>query len=398
MSGLAVDSRSPPALETRTARDCDFPVRRCGDIADIAPSAWDAILDRDDLQATHRFITVCQRSGVEGASYRHLLIGRGGDTIAIATFCRMEVRLELLSPSPLRAGVRWGRRWFPGLLRVPVAFCGLPVSFGQSCLRVRPGADRAAIAAILARELDTWADDAHAGLSCFKEFAPEAEPVVRPLVSHGYFSATSLPSCHLDIRWPTFGAYVGAMRAGYRRQVAATLRARAAAGLDVRVVADFGPLCPQLFALYEQIMDRAPYQLERLNLAFFERLNADLGMESGAVLVEHGGRPLAAAILLYSPRVVTFLLAGIDYELNRRYQAYPNLVIEVVAEAIRRGAQRLEMGQTSYDLKLRFGAVTTPRTLYLRHRGRLAHGLLRGASRLLFPEAVVASRRVHRQV
>ena len=40
----------------------------------IEAALWDSLVDPDDLQSTHRFISVCETSGVENAAYRHLLI------------------------------------------------------------------------------------------------------------------------------------------------------------------------------------------------------------------------------------------------------------------------------------------------------------------------------------
>lgn len=373
-----------------------YSVRAFTDIADVDPAAWDAIIDPDDLQATHRFVSVCQRSAVEGAAYRHVMVHCGARLAAIASFSRMDVKVDLLATGVARASIRWIRRRHPSFLVVPVAFCGLPVSFGQSCLRLAPGVDRAAVLPLLARELDAFGADTGARLLCFKEYGPAEGPALAPLLAAGYFRAPSLPSCRLAIRWRTFDEYLAAMRAGYRRQVRAGLRVGAAQGLECRVVADFGPDCRRIFRLYEQVMDRAEVQLERLNLAFFEELNGRLGAQSAAVLLERHGALAAAAVLLYSPHVVTFLLAGIDSAQNRPCWAYPNLVTAVVREAIRRGATALEMGQTSYDLKLRLGAATSSREIYIRCPGRVRHALLRAAAPALFPVIHPAARRVYR--
>ena len=102
------------------------------DIDQIPPAMWDALVDDDDLQASHRFVRICQRSGVEEAEYRHILLSRGGRTVATATLSRMDVRVELLAGPGLQRPVNAARRLFPRLLRVPVILGGLPVSFGQS--------------------------------------------------------------------------------------------------------------------------------------------------------------------------------------------------------------------------------------------------------------------------
>lgn len=389
MSAVASLSVRPPAEATGR-----YTVSACADIAAVDPGEWEAFLAPDDLQATHRFIGVCQRSRVAEAVYRHMMVRQGERLVAVASCSRMEVALDLLSTGLVRAAIRGVRRWRRNFLRVPVAFCGLPVSFAQSCLRIRPGADAPVIAGLVARELEAWARASGAAVLCFKEFSPREQPAVEPLEQHGYFRAPSLPSCSLAVAWGTFEEYLGAMRAGYRRQILASLRARDRLGLAVRTLPAWGPHAARILRLYEQVMDRAPFQLERLNLAFFQRLAADLGDASGAILVERDGELLAAAVLLYAPGTVTFLLAGIDYAHHPQSQAYLTLVAEVVAEAIRRGATRLELGQTSYDLKRRLGAEARARWLYLKCPNPAVHLALRAASGALFPATQYPNRRV----
>lgn len=369
-------------------------VRILRHIDEVEPAEWDSIIAEDDLQATHRFVKACQDSKVEDAEYRHVLVYEGQRLLGVASTSVMHVSLDVLATGVTRRVIRWIRSKAPGFLRLPVLFCGLPVSFGNSCLRFAPGADPAPVIRAVAAEMEDFAHSAGVGLLCFKEFSPPFAPLLTPLAGHGYFQAPSIPFCSLRVPWRSFDDYLASMRTSYRRQIRASLRLGQAQGIQLRYVDDFEEHCPAIFSLYEQVMERAPYQLERLNLEFLRRLNAYLGAQSRALLVERDGRLLAAAILLYSPRALTFLIAGIDYALNREHAAYLNLVTELVAEAIRAGKSELELGQTSYRLKGRMGAYTTERDLYIHHRTPLWHGLMQASSRLLFPVQQMPPRRV----
>lgn len=362
--------------------------------AAVPASEWDSLLEPDDLQATHRFVRACEEADVEGAEYRHLMIHIDGTLAAVATLCRMRVKLDLLSAGAGRRLIRGVRRFRSGFLEVPVIFCGLPVSFGQSLLRLHPAANAGLVLHAVHDAAERFAAGTATTVVCFKEFTdPELRQLV-PLTERGYLQLPSLPSCRLALPFRTFDEYVGAMRSGYRRQLRSSLRKGERLGITVRRVVDFRDECPRLFTLYEQVMDRAEYQLERLNLAFFERLNEGLGRESSALLVERNGRILAAAVLLHAPGLTTFLLSGIDYSCHRKLASYPILVAEVVREAIRSGTRELEMGQTSYVLKQRLGAATSGRHLFLRYRGAVGHRLLALGSRALFPVLHPRGRRV----
>jgi predicted N-acyltransferase len=364
------------------------------DISNVRPSDWNCLLDPEEIQMSHQFISACQESRIENAEYWHLVMCDSRGPCCVASLSRIHTSLDVLATGYTRTLLRCIRRLHKSFLQIPILFCGLPVSFGQPCLKIRQGADVPAVIGLLVATMEEVARRTGTGLLCFKEFDPKCAAGLDVLCRHGYFQVASLPSCTLPLRWRSFDEYVDSMRAGYRRQLKATLRARDIAGLEVRALDRFGAYGTTIFRLYEQVIDRAEHRLERLTPAFIEELDRQLTGRCRAILVERDGRPLAAAILLLAPAVTTFLLAGLDYASNRHYQVYPNLAIEVVAEAIRHGAARLEMGQTSYALKGRLGAQEVPRYLFLRHRSALTHRALRSVSGLLYPEEERRPRRV----
>lgn len=371
-----------------------YAVRLCERIEEVSAAEWDSILGPDDLQATHGFIKTCQESGIENASFRHLMVYEDERLVCVASLTFIHVSLDLLSSGMTRRLIRLMRSVRPDFLRVPVLMCGLPVSFGNSCIRFSEGADSARIVEVVTGLMDSVAQETGASLLCFKEFTAEEAARLKYLTQTGYFRAHSLPGCSLRIEWASFEDYLASMRAGYRRQLMATLRVRQEAALTVRVLENFREACAPVHWLYEEVMKRAEFQLEQLNLQFFEALNTNLGARSRALLLEREGRLLAAAIMLSTERAATLLLVGMDYEQNRAYHSYFNIVIEAVREAIRAGVEVLELGQTSYDLKGRLGGATSERYIYLKHRKRWLNSIYSNASPFLFPSAKAPARRV----
>ncbi|MGH9867342.1 MAG: hypothetical protein ACREAA_04135 [Candidatus Polarisedimenticolia bacterium] len=61
---------------------------------------------------------------------------------------------------------------------------------------------------------------------------------------------------------------------------------------------------------------------------------------------------------------------------------------------MRRGATRLELGQTTYDLKRRRGAEMSPRWLYIKGSNPGLHLTFRAASRGMFQAISPPARRV----
>jgi hypothetical protein len=372
-----------------------FQVHFHRDINAIPAIEWDRLLGPNDLQMSHRFVRLCQETCTK-ADFWHLLIYKEGQLCGVASLSRVHVRLDLLATGVSRALLRLLRRAWPGFLRIPVLFGGLPVSFGQPCLKLAPRCSTHVLR-LVAQTMERIAAANSTFLLCLKEFDPVASAEMQPLEEQGFFRAFSLPSCSLPLHWNSFAGYLGAMTAGYRRQARASLRAGQAARLRLRHVERFSQEGDVVFSLYQQVIQRARHRLETLERPFIDRLDIDLGEQSRALFLERDGQTLAAAILLFTENVATFLLAGLDYAAPREWQVYANLILEVVAEAIRAGASRLEMGQTSCALKSRLGAVEVPRFLYLCHRHPLGGWLLRRSSPFLFPKQDFPQRRVFRE-
>lgn len=371
-------------------------VRAFRSINQIAAAEWDSILPPDEIQLRHAFVRACEDADIEHAEYRHLLVFREGELAGIASLFRMTVRLELLCPGALRSLIEAARRVYPRFLRPTLLFCGLPVSAARPCIAFRSPADAPFVLAQVAGFMESVAGELGARLLCFKEFRPAEALLLDALREHGFFRAFSLSSFRMALPWQSYEAYLGAMRAGYRRQARVTLRRAAAAGISCRTVPGEQYDWARFFVLYEQVMDRARFQLERLNLDFFRNLSAYLPDCVRVIEVQRGDELLAAGVLLETSGLTTFFMTGIDYDLNGAALAYPALITEIVAHAIRSGTGGIELGQTSPALKGRVGGEAEPRYVYFRYRSKWAHALFELTAPLLFPEDRVPARRVMR--
>src|SRR5262249_42229773 len=158
---------------------------------------------------SHRFVRICQETRTE-ADYWHLTVYEGGRLCCVASLSRMDVCLDLLASDLSRSLLQLVRRAWPGFLRIPVLFGGLPVSFGQPCLALAPSTSPGTLR-LLAHAVDRIAEATSTFLVCFKEFDPAAADEVRGLQGQGYFRAPSLPSCSLALPWGSFTDYLGAM-------------------------------------------------------------------------------------------------------------------------------------------------------------------------------------------
>ena len=364
-------------------------------IAAIEPEIWDSLLQPGDLLASHRFIKVCEESQIFAGCARHVTIFQDDTLIGGASFFLLHVHLDLLSKGLARFVITSLRRLFPDFLAVPVVICGLPVSFGSSCIRVKDQTDTADVMSIIVRALDEFAEENNAGLICIKELDEDEHSKYGPLLKQsGFIPAESLPGCRLDIKWTSYEEYLASMRAAYRRNILIDRTAAVRNGLTIerggKLMADKN----MLYQLYLNVIDRAQFKMEILPRRFFAILENELRDDLQSLSVTHGGNVVANAILLGRSPVCYFLLAGLDYPALKAGHAYQNLVSSVIGAAIGAGADRLELGQTSYELKCRLGGHLTPRYIWLKHRQRYKHKALGISVPYLFPATEKPVRRV----
>jgi hypothetical protein len=198
----------------------------------------------------------------------------------------------------------------------------------------------------------------------------------------GVACGRTLPSMALDLPFPTWDAYRGALRSDYRRRLL-RLGARWDGVTTVRMP------CREydaaLHGLYVQVWQRSRARLERLDLPFFQ------GLPEGFHLAVHrdGDRPLAWHVVVTEGTRRWFFLGGLDYAVAGTRASYFNLLAAIVKEAIEDGMTWLDLGQTAEVPKARLGAVAIEKRLFGWHRwGAVRWALRRGRAWLEYPVRV----------
>jgi hypothetical protein len=357
---------------------------------------WDSLLEPDDLQASHAFIEAVERSRIEDAELRHVVGFDGDRPVCHATFSKLVVGLDVLAGSGLRGTAAALRKLSPGFLRLPILFCGLPVSFGQSSLRFATDGPHEKYLGGVLDAFDDVERSMGSAVQCFKEFNDSEADRLRSLDGRGFLRAPSLTGYEIANRWASFDDYVAAMRSGYRRQLKADLFAARESGLEIEWGTIGADDSSDLHALYLEVMARAEHRLEVLPPTFLANLENALGPAVECVRIRCGGRTVAMGITLRGPATYTFLLAGLDHGYAHEHRAYGVLVTEVVRRGIETGASRIVLGQTSGQLKSRLGARESNRWIWVRGTKPLTDRLIRRSAGRLFPVTGTTRRVVFR--
>jgi predicted N-acyltransferase len=369
-------------------------------VRDIDAAEWNSIrTPGNDPFMELGFIEAVENSMRSDCRLKYVVV-RDRHGLTIATACLSAYTIDgasLAQGSAKTVCLAIGRVW-PWLMKHTMVMCGLPISSGDSQLRFAPNADRASVLAILDRLVCEFAKAEGARLILFKEFKAEACRDLEALESLGYRRADSYPMNCATTRYRDFEDYLSQVKSKRRRMLKASLKKFAKGGFRVVTLtgregaADL--YTDEVHRLYENVRLRSKVQFERLPAEYFRELARRLPDNTSFIYVYRGDQAVAFSASMFSDKSYHGLMLGIDYEINREYDLYFNMLFKSLDVAFRRGAHDIELGQTSDSTKHgKFDIYQTPLSLYVKGGRSTARAALKLSFSLLFPPRPISYER-----
>ena len=354
-------------------------------IAQFAVAQWNGLVSRDEPQLRHDFLCAAEKSGMI-TNPRYVTVERNGELVAVAVTASLPIDLLTLAAPNLKNFAQKIRRGpLRNFLLLQSVACGPIVTNCRPNLYVSPaltGDARAEVCAALIEAIDALPGG---GLRVFFEHSLESADDLQDAFSkNGYVRALSLPGTRLEIRWPDFEAYTGAMRKFYRRTIRHDQKAGAA--LEFQIERDFGHLAPEIHRLYLNVLARAQSGFEDLSEAFFREMGACEDARLVTARLKSTGELVGVELLLLGETGMQDLYTGINYDYNEACHLYFNLVYPGIEMACESGCQRLVTGQTSYQFKSRLGVETFDLFVFLKHRNPIVNAILHRTHPIFCPE------------
>lgn len=187
----------------------------------------------------------------------------------------------------------------------------------------------------------------------------------------GFSKGHYLPICVLENRWDTWGEYIGSMRTGYRRRIKQALKK--GDSIQWEMLKDNSEFTDEMYSLYEQVFDHSEYSLEKLTVDFFRN------SISKTILLKINGKVEGFIQLIEDKQndMLIFEFCGYNYEISREYDIYYNMLAEIVRYGIENKFKYIQLGQTAYDAKLKFGADIYDNYYLLSHSNRFLNWLIK---------------------
>ncbi|HUG20833.1 MAG TPA: GNAT family N-acetyltransferase [Planctomycetaceae bacterium] len=325
-------------------------------IDEVDCDEWNSLRGGSDLFMSPEFIRAIESSMAEASSFRHVVFKNDAGAV-IATACMSSYRVDasLLANGWMKKVASAIGRVIPFLTHFQIVFCGLPISAGQSNLRIAANADPAEVLSELDGLLWKFATEIRARAIVFKEFSSEDCQRFAALENLGYLRGDSLPMNETSTAPSSFEEYLAGLKSRKRSPI--TRSQKKFARFNYRVEQMNGGagadriFTPQVYKLYEHVYSHAGVRLEKLSPKVFPELARQLPDNTDFTFIYDGDEVIAFAASMFCPESFHQMFVGYDESRNADSDLYFNLFYQAIDRALRQGCDRLLVGQSADDFK-----------------------------------------------
>lgn len=359
-------------------------------IESLDVAAWQRICGAgpDDPFMDPRFLRCVEQSMAGQAKVWYVILhDDSGEPAACACLTEFTVDLAIVAGPGLKKMIGAVRRLFPRLFFFKIMMCGLPVSNGQSSVRIAAGVNHGWVLEQLDAMMRELARKSKARFLLFKEFTAAECEQMKSLVELGYTLGESLPMNMFDRKFNDFEHYLGSLKAHYRQDVRRSKKKLEKAGLTIARINGGAELehmySEEVHKLYLAVVERAESKLEVLPREFFLAMAREFRECISFTYASSGNRIVGFNWAIRSGQAYRFMFCGVDYKLNESADLYFNLMYAELDNGLKAGAAAIEVGQTADLFKSRLGCFQIPLAFYV--KATLFQGLLRRSAKFLFP-------------
>ena len=343
--------------------------------------AWDAVCAAAGASVflDRRFLAAVCVGMKDESQFRFVIVNdAAGNPVACTALSTVTMNIaDFMNPR-----LPWILRRAPRIIPpLKVLICGLPGSPGEKNLAFLPNCDRRQVLKALDESLNKLARGLGMIGIIYREFGPADLALMDGLVERGY-SRSELPQMYmLNRSFPDFDAYCAALRRNYRRNIARSqekLKELGVRPVTFSKTADMlKAYTPEVHAMYCDMVARAAFKQAPLPITYFQELATRLEGTIELVTLIREDRILATGWCARDDSAQHFLFAGVNYQLNREFELYFNLVFACLDRSFQLRVERIHIGQASSFFKARIGSEPEGRYVYARGLGPIMSRLAR---------------------
>jgi hypothetical protein len=181
----------------------------------------------------------------------------------------------------------------------------------------------------------------------------------------------------VSIQWDAFDEYLGAMSKKYRHRAKAIIKKGEVLERRTFSVKDIRANEKQINDLYKNVHLKAKFRMATVPAHYFEEMKKELKEQFifTAYYSEHELIGFRTSFILDKALEAHFI--GINYDLNKQYELYQNMLYDYVKETIAYGKEQLFLGRTASEIKSTVGAEAVALRCYIRHHNPLSNRIIK---------------------
>lgn len=329
-------------------------------IHDVDPQAWDALLNGRSITFSHAFWKIIEESRLNDFHYRYVLFRDEDDQpVALATFYVVTTDIAIFSPPWLRKWLESVRKIFPGFLKLRMLECGTPIILNSPPIVLHPDIDPGEIVDQLHGVLKIYARKSSIFLMILRDFEKSESHWGAKFKQLGYHWISGLPNTYLGVCWNSVDDYRSALKSYYRSKINNHLRKNAELGVWHDVKEEFSEISDELCRQWRVVHERAnEFQREVLTTDFYRELSLRLGGRAKIIRFFREDVFVGHALVLHDQDTLRWLYFGRSEPVNDSLYLY--VIQAVIQTGIDLKVRRIEMGLTTYPIKLDVGARLEP--------------------------------------
>jgi len=210
-----------------------------------------------------------------------------------------------------------------------------------------------------------------------KDFYNSSLKYTKELEEFKYHDFLVEPNMIVPIKWKTFDEYLMAMSKKYRSRTK-TIRKK---GEEIErknfSAEEIAKNASIIDKLYLNVHMKAKFRMATLTPDYFVEMKTVLADRFTFTAYMLKGKMVGFKTSFLLKKDVEAHFIGLDYDINKTYELYQNILYDYVAEAIEYGAAKLYLGRTASEIKSNVGAQALGLTCYIRHRNPLSNRIIK---------------------
>ena len=196
------------------------------------------------------------------------------------------------------------------------------------------------------------------------------------------------PNMKLDVRdhWLNFDHYLADMKSKYRVRTKKAIKRKEQLVLRDLTVDEIVSYSSQLYDLYLSIAKNVGFNLVDLNQNYLLDLKKAFGDDFRVFIFELDGEILSFFTLFQLEDVLDAHYIGFEKELNKQYDLYLNMLLEMVRFGIDNKFKQIHFSRTASEIKSSIGANPVDMYCYIKHQSTVTNKFMPHIFEYLRPE------------